>query len=172
MTIRSSQSRSSSPSSSTHGRFPTCLVFRFVAIDLDEHGAAAESASTGRGPALAAAGRDYAALVRHLSRTVVLLELHVYLVVGLEGAHGFVLCSLLAPLSGLLRMIRRGRTAEDGPSETELLDRRGEQVALAFEAISARPRRLDNVEIAELLYTCWCPERARRHPLQVQRRAA
>jgi hypothetical protein len=45
-----------------------------------------------------------------------------------------------------------------GSSGPELLDERGEQVALAFDAIRARPRRLDNVEIAELLYACWCPE--------------
>jgi len=57
-----------------------------------------------------------------------------------------------------------------GQTDTELLDQRGAQVAVAFDAIRARPRRLDSVEIAELPYTCWCPERARRQPLQIWRR--
>src|ERR671933_374556 len=72
----------------------------------------------------------------------------------------------------LRRTGRRVRPAVAGESQTDLLDQRGEQVALAFDAIGARPRRLDNVEIAELLLSCWCPERTRRQPLRIQRRAA
>ena len=41
-------------------------------------------AAVWRGPELARAARDYAALLRHLSRTLVLLELHVYLI-GPDG---------------------------------------------------------------------------------------
>jgi hypothetical protein len=95
-------------------------------------------------------------------------------VVGLEGAYGSLLrSSVRAIVTRLLRLLgRRARPAVAGPTDTELLDQRGEQIALQFAAIGARPRRLDNVEIAELLYTCWCPERARRQPLQIQRRAA
>ncbi len=150
------------------------LLFRLVAVDLEDHAAQAELAAASRDPELAAAGRDYAALLRHLSRTLVLLEPHVFLVVGLEGAQGSLLRSWMrAIVTRLLRLLgRRARPAVAGPTDTELLDQRGEQMALHFAAIGARPRRLDNVEIAELLYTCWCPERARRQPLQIQRRAA
>jgi len=154
--------------------FPTMLLFRFVAVDLEAHAAAAERAAAARGPELARAARDYAALQRHLSRTLLLLELHAYLVIGLEGASGTLLHSLLHPLWTRLFADRR-RHRPDSPgaaSQTELLDERGEQVALAFDAIGARPRRLDDVEIAELLYACWCPERSRREPLRIRRKAA
>lgn len=99
-----------------------------------------------------------------------LLEPHVYLVVGREGTAG----SLLRPIVGwfMRRTRRRSRLSVAGPSDTDLLDQRGEQVALAFDAIGARPRRLDNVEIAELLFSCWCPERARRQPLRIERSAS
>ena len=161
--------------------FPIQLLFRLVAVDLDGHAAEAEQAAASRGPTLAAAGREYAALLRHLSRTLVLLEPHVYLAVGVEGARGSLLHALVRPVVALLRGIagwslrrtgRRVRPAVAGESDTDLLDQRGEQDALAFDAIGARPRRLDNVEIAELLFSCWCPERTRRQPLRIQRRAA
>ena len=154
--------------------FPTMLLFRFVAVDLEAHAAAAERAGAARGPELARAARDYAALQRHLSRTLLLLELHVYLVIGLEGTRGTLLHSLLRPVWTRLFADRRRHRPDSPatPSETELLDERGEHVALAFDAIGARPRRLDDVEIAELLYACWCPERSRREPLRIQRKAA
>jgi hypothetical protein len=154
--------------------FAIQLLFRFVAVDLEDHAAHAERTAATRGPELAAAGRDYAALLRHLSRTLVLLEPHVFLVVGLEGARGSALRSVLRLVAAWLwqRLPRRTHASVAGPTDTELLDQRGEQVAVQFDAIGARPRRLDNVEIAELLYTCWCPERARRQPLCIERRAA
>jgi hypothetical protein len=154
--------------------FPFQLLFRFVAVDLEDHAAQSEHVSSSRGPELAAGGRDYAALLRHLSRTLVLLELRVFLIVGLEGAHGSFLRAALSLLSGLLpRGLQRHRRAGGtGSTDTDLLDVRGAKVAGAFHAIGASPRRLENAEIAELLYTCWCPERARRQPLQIRPRAA
>jgi len=145
-----------------------------VAVDLETHAAAAERAAAARKPELAAAGRDYSALVRHLSRTQVLLEVRVFVTVGLEGSQGPLLGVALRAVAAWVcqRLPRRARRSIAGPSNTELLDQRGEQVALAFDAIGARPRRLDNVEIADLLYTCWCPERAGRQPLWIERRAA
>src|SRR5918912_2491704 len=53
--------------------FPTMLLFRLVAVDLEAHAAAAARAGAARGPELARAARDYAALQRHLSRTLLLL---------------------------------------------------------------------------------------------------
>jgi hypothetical protein len=155
-------------------RFPTQLLFRFVAVDLEQLAVEAEHATVWRGAELARAARDYAALLRHLSRTLVLLELHVYLIVGIEGARGSLLQALVRPAVDCLsrRLLRRGHRSVAGPSDTELLDQRGEQVVLELDAIGARPRRLNNVEIAELLYACWCPERARRQPLHMEPRAA
>ena len=154
--------------------FPTQLLFRFVAVDLESLAVEAERAAATRGPELARAARDYAALLRYLSRTQVLLELHVYLIVGIAGARGSLLQALVSrPLGWLSRLSRRCPAASvAGSSEIELLDERGEQVTLELAAIGGRPRRLDNVEIAELLYVCWCPERAHRQPLRIERRAA
>ena len=160
----------------TNLHFPTMLLFRLVAVDLEQHAAAAERSAQARGVALARAGLDYAAHVRHLSRTLVLLEARVYVVVGLEGERDAAGRSMLRMvriwLAGRLRPRGLAHHSVAGPSDTELLDERGEQVALAFDVIGARPHRLDNVEIAELLYACWCPERSRREPLGVQRRVA
>jgi hypothetical protein len=154
--------------------FPIQLLFRFVAVDLEQLALEAEQAAIGRGPELARAARDYAALLRHLSRTMVLLELHVYLTIGLDGARGSLLQALIHQVASWLsqRVLRRAHRSVAGPSDTELLDQRGEQVAFELDAIGARPRRLDNVEIAELFYTCWCPERSRRQPLRIERKAA
>ena len=154
--------------------FPIQLLFRLVAVDLEEHAAEAERVGTLRGLLLARAAQDYAALQRYLSRTQVLLEPHVYVIVGLEGARGSPLGTIVGPVTAWLcrHVLRRREEAVAGGSDTELLDERGEQIALAFDAIGARPRRLDDVEIAELLYACWCPERAHRQPLRVERRAA
>jgi hypothetical protein len=55
--------------------------------------------------------------------------------------------------------------ATAGPSDTELLDACGEETAYALESLGTSPRRLDHLEIAELLYSCWCPERASQQPL-------
>jgi hypothetical protein len=154
--------------------FPTQLLFRFVAVDLERHAVAAERAAAARKPELAAAARDYAALVRHLSRTQVLLELRVFVTFGLEGANRSVLTAGLSAVAAWVseHLVRRAGPTLTTPETTELLDQRGEQIAVVFDAIGARPRRLDNVEIAELLYTCWCPERAGRQPLSMERRAA
>jgi hypothetical protein len=104
----------------------------------------------------------------------VLLELHVYLTIGLDGARGSLLQALSQQVISWLsrHVLRCARCSVAGPSDTELLDQRGEQVAFELDTIGARPRRLDNVEIAELVYTCWCPERARRQPLRIERKAA
>jgi hypothetical protein len=156
--------------------FLTMLLFRFVAVDLEQHAVEAERTAEARGRELARAGRDYAALARNLSRTLVLLEPRMYVVVGLEGTRdavgGSVLRLVRGWVTGRLRRRRAAHRSVAGPSDTELLDERGERVAFAFDAIGARPRRLDNVEIAELLYTCWCPDRSRREPLVIRRKAA
>jgi hypothetical protein len=153
--------------------FPIQLLFRFVAVDLEQLAVEAEQAAIGRGPELARTARDYAALLRHLGRTMVLLELHVYLTVGLDGARGSVLQAIVHQVVTWLsrHLVHRAHDSVAGPSDTELLDQRGEQAALELDAIGARPRRLNNAEIADLLYACWCPERSRRQPLRVERKA-
>ena len=150
-----------------HGlTFPVQVLLCLVPPDLEEHAREVEAASAGRGPRIAAAGRDYAGLARHLDRTGALLEPHLYVVVGLEGARG----SLVQQLLGMLPWA--GRRRVPGPTDTELLDSRAEQVALLLDHAGAAPVRLDDAEIATLLYRCWCPERARQQPLRFDGAAA
>jgi hypothetical protein len=87
-------------------KFPIQLLFRCVSVDLERLAAEAEQAALGRSPELARAARDYAALLRYLSRTMVLLELHVYLTMGLDGARGSVLQAIVAWLSQHLSDVR------------------------------------------------------------------
>ena len=146
-----------------HGlTFPVQVLLCLVPADLEAHACEVEAASAGRGLRIAAAGRDYAGLARHLDRTGALLEPHLYVVVGLEGARG----SLVQHLLGALPWA--GRRRVPGPTDTELLDARAEQVALLLDHAGATPVRLEDAEIADLLHRCWCPERARQQPLRQQ----
>jgi hypothetical protein len=132
-----------------------------VPAKLEEHAREVEAASAGRGSRIAAAGRDYAGLARHLDRTGSLLEPHLYLIVGLEGAQGSLVQQVLAVVPWM------GRRRVPGPTDTELLDARAEQVALLLDHAGAASVRLNDVEIAALLYRCWCAERARHQPLRL-----
>ncbi len=113
--------------------FATQLLFRFVAIDLNSHAAEAEQAGANRGPRVAAAARDYAALMRHLSRTLVLLQPHVYLAVGLEGASGSLLRVVWRAIGGIFGAIAR--------CSRRLMRRRGRSFVARFRYGAARTAR-------------------------------
>ncbi len=147
-----------------HGlSFPLQILLRLVPVDLEEHAREVEAVSASRGPRIAAAGRDYAGLVRHLCRTGGLLEPHLFVIVGLEGARG----SLVQQLLGALPWAPQRQLVH--ASDAALLDERAGQVALLLDHAGAAPVRLEDAEIAALLYSCWCPERARRQPLRLPR---
>jgi hypothetical protein len=146
-----------------HGlTFPIQVLLCLIPPDLEAHAREVEAASADRGSRIAAAGRDYASLARHLDRTGSLLEPHLYVVVGLDGTRGSLLQQLLDALPWM------GRRRVPGPTDSELLDARAEQVALLLDHAGAAPVRLNDVEVALLLYRCWCPERARTEPLRIQ----
>ncbi len=144
--------------------FPTQLVFQLVPADLEEDARLAEAASAGRGARLAAAGRDLAALLRHLDRSAEALEPHLYVVVGLEGSVTALprrVVEGVLHLLGFAWLLPRPNAAA-GTDATDLLDARAERVALTLDAIAASPRRLESAEIADVLARCWSPDRARR----------
>jgi hypothetical protein len=144
-----------------HGlSFPIQVLLRLVRADLEAHAREVEQVSAARGSHLAAAGREYAGLVRHLERTASLLEPHLYVVVGLEGSQG----SLVRRLLSFLLPSLAGRSAEQA-ADTALLDERAAQIAVGLDAAGADPVRLENPDIAQLVFDCWCPERARREPV-------
>jgi len=146
--------------------FPTQLVFQLVPADLEEDARLAEAASAGRGARLAAAGRDLAALLRHLDRSAEALEPHLYVVVGLEGSVTALprrVVEGVLHLLGFAWLLPRSLGAGGGGTDaTDLLDARAERVALTLDAIAASPRRLDSAEIAAVLARCWSPDRTRR----------
>ncbi len=144
--------------------FPTQLVFQLVPANLEEDARLAEAASAGRGARLAAAGRDLAALLRHLDRSAEALEPHLYVVVGLEESVTALprrVVEGVLHLLGFAWLLPRPHGA-GGTDATDLLDARAERVALTLDAIAASPRRLDSAEIADVLARCWSPDRARR----------
>jgi hypothetical protein len=153
--------------------FPFQLLFRLVRVDLEEDARETERLAAARSAPIARAGREHAAFLRHLERTNLLLELRAYVVIGLEGAAGSLVQRLARRLKAALRRFvpaaLRRRLKVDrtlaGPSDTELLDACGEETAYALESLGTSPRRLDDLQIADLLYSCWCPERASQQPL-------
>jgi hypothetical protein len=58
---------------------PWQLVFRLAPTDLETHAAAIDELAAARSGRLASAGRELAAFFRHLGRTTVLLQPHLYL---------------------------------------------------------------------------------------------
>jgi hypothetical protein len=88
-----------------------------------------------------------------------LLRPQLFVVVGLEGSRGSL-------FQRLLEWLPFGRPTQHQATETERLDERAEQVALLLDHAGVAPQRLNDDHIAELLYACWCAERARQQPLR------
>ncbi len=63
---------------------PWQLVFRLAPTELDAHAAAIDELAAARTGRLASAGRELAAFYRHLGRTTLLLQPHLYVVIGLD----------------------------------------------------------------------------------------
>jgi hypothetical protein len=146
---------------------PWQLVFRLAPTDLDSHAAAIDALAASRTGRLASAGRELAAYLRHLGRTTVLLQPHLYLVVGLDAparSLGTRLHDALCWLCGTWRGRRWRRTSTDDLTRdsTAELDELGEALAAALDRLGVTWHRLDDAEIAHLLGSCWSRNRTRR----------
>jgi hypothetical protein len=146
---------------------PWQLVFRLVPTDLDAQAAAIDELAASRTGRLASAGRELAAFFRHLGRTTVLLQPHLYLVAGLDTPAR----SLGARLHDRLRLLtalgpgrhRRPTAAADVQRDaTAELDELGEALAAALDRLGISWHRLNDAEIAALFGACWSPARSRR----------
>jgi hypothetical protein len=147
---------------------PWQLVFRLVLTNLDAQAAALDELSAARTGRLASAGRELAAFFRHLGRTTVLLQPHLYLVVGLDAparSLGTRLHDRLRPLIAFWPGRRRRATpSDDVPGDaTAELDELGEALAAALDRLGVTWHRLADAEIADLFGACWSPSRTRRN---------
>jgi hypothetical protein len=146
---------------------PWQLVFRLAPTDLDSQAAAIDELAAARTARLASAGRELAAFFRHLGRTTVLLQPHLYLVVGLDAparSRGARLHDRLHLLAALWPGRRRRPTAADDATQdaTAELDELGEALAAALDRLGVAWHRLDDAEIAHVFGACWSPARTRR----------
>jgi hypothetical protein len=145
---------------------PWQLVFRLVSANLDAPAAAIEEVAAARTGRLASAGRELAAFLRHLGRTRVLLQPHLYLVVGLDGPARSLRTRVhdrLRPLTAFWPARRRPTPTDDvRRGATAELDELGEALATALDRLGVGWHRLDDAEIADVFGACWSPTRARR----------
>ncbi len=132
--------------------FPVQVLVRVRPIDLDAYVADLEHrAQTNLPEALAAVARDHAGFLRRLARQRTLLERRFYVVVPADAT--------ASPVGrGLFQ--RRGAALDEGDARRQLTFR-CEEVERQLNRCGLSARRLGDVELAQLLYACWCPEQAR-----------
>lgn len=134
--------------------FPVQILMRAVPIDLQTHLGELERRALQFPEDLANLARDHAAFLRRLARSRTLLERRFYLVVPADegprrGAY---------PLSWPLGRKIPGPNAAGARKQ---LTFRCEEIARGLGRCGLAARRLSSVELAQLLYDCWCPELAR-----------
>lgn len=137
---------------------PVQLLVRVVRLDLDRYLAdLGERARREPSPRLRALLHDQIAHLRKTAREKVLLERRFYLVVpGEHGGGG-------AGRGLLCRGDAAGATAW---AKRKLLAFRCDELARLLRGCNLPCERLSGGALAQLLYACWCPERAAVQPLR------
>lgn len=131
--------------------FPVQILVRVLPVDLDGYLAVTEARAQQLAEPLAALAHDHAAFLRRLARHRTLLERRFYVVVPAEGE---------TRRRGLWRS-KRPVPTPDGDAVRRQLTTRCDEVARGLGRCGLTARRLDDVELAQLLYACWCPDLAR-----------
>ena len=134
--------------------FPIQTLVRVLPVDIEGYLGRIEYRARHELPErLAELALDHVAFVRNLARSRNLLERHFYVVVPAQDAAG----------SGLLRRLshRRGDAALQADAARKQLAFRCDEITRQLGRCGLNVRRLDDVELAELLYACWCPELSR-----------
>ncbi len=131
--------------------FPVQLVLRALPIDLERYLADLERRALHLPGRLADLARDHVAFLRRLARSRTLLERRFYLVVP-AGSDDATRAALP------WKRTAEGRDLEEVRKQ---LTFRCEEVRRQLGRCGLAVRRLDSVELARLLYACWCPELAR-----------
>ena len=133
--------------------FPIQVLVRVRPIDLDAYVADLEHrAQVSLPEALAAVARDHAGFLRRLARQRTLLERRFYVVVPADAN--------ALPVGRRLPFQRHGAALDDDDARRQLTFR-CEEVERQLSRCGLAARRLGDIELAQLLYACWCPEQAR-----------
>jgi hypothetical protein len=131
--------------------FPVQVLVRVLPLDLERYLTELERGARRLPDHLVELARDHATFLRRLARSRTLLERRFYLVVPAQNDGA-------APRR--LTLGRR-RTADDPAAARKQLTFRCEEVTRQLGRCGLAVRRLTSAELAQLLYTCWCPELAR-----------
>ena len=134
--------------------FPIQTLVRMLPVDIDTYlGRIDERARHELPERLAELALDHVAFVRRMARSRNLLERHFYLVIPAQDE----------VQNGFIRWLLRRRRAPELQAEAayKQLSFRCDEMARQLGRCGLTMRRLDDVELAELLYACYCPELSR-----------
>lgn len=138
--------------------YPVQVLVQVRPLDLDQYLEALEQrARHGLPPALVGLAHDHMAFLQGLTRERVLLERRFYVVVPADA-------------NGALPRWPFGKKMEqlDSASVRRQLTARCDEVTSGLGRCRLTVRRLSSLELAQLLYACWCPERARGQRLRAE----
>ena len=134
--------------------FPVQTLVRVLPVDIDGYLGRIEQRARGELPQrLSELALDHVAFVRTMARSRNLLERHFYVILPAQDP------TLVGPLAWLSR--RRTDSVLLAEVGRKLLAFRCEEMSRQLARCGLGVRRLDDVELAELLYACWCPELSR-----------
>jgi hypothetical protein len=134
--------------------FPVQISIRVLPVDVDSYLTAVERRSRETlSPQLGDLARDHMAFMRRLARNRTLLERHFYVTVPAEDEGGRLsLWQLFGRKKGL---------TPDEETARKRLAFRCDEVLRQVSRFGLSGRRLDDGDLAELFYACWCPELAK-----------
>lgn len=138
--------------------YPVQVLARVTPLDLDRYlGALERRASRDLPPALVDLARDHMNFLQGLARERTLLERHLYVIVPAadgEERPRWPFGKRVEPV--------------DAGSARRQLTARCDDVTRGLGRCRLSVRRLSSLDLAELLYACWCPERARLQRLRAE----
>ncbi len=134
--------------------FPVQILMRAIPIDLQAYLVELERRAIQLPENLADLARDHAAFLRRLAKARTLLERRFYLVIPAEEGSERAAHLLGWPFG-------RKTPDLDAAAAAKQLTFRCEEIARQLGRCGITARRLSSVELAQLLYGCWCPELAR-----------
>lgn len=132
--------------------FPAQILVRVLPVDLEGPVSDLEHRAAGLSEPLAALAQDHAGFLRRLARQRTLLERRFYVVVP-------------ADVEGIKRrwhwLTPPSVSMPDHSAARKQLTFRCEELARGLGRCGLTARRMNDIELAHLYYTCWCPELSR-----------
>lgn len=132
--------------------FPIQILVRALPIDIEGYLADLERRAVRLPEPLSDLGHDHVAYLRRLARSRTLLERRFYLVVPAQ---------METPRTRSRWPLSRNTLPQAVGVVRKQLTFRCEEVERQLGRCGLSVRRLSSIELAQLFYTCWCPELAR-----------